>query len=1288
MGSASSSSIASEWESESEMPGDRTTWSEMARPLIVAEENPIAETDAPRRPSGPALDDQPPRKFRAPARAPAKDHAGKPLYADNSIRTAKYSWWNFVPLNLYSQFHKLANWYFLVLSVIVCFPAVSPFAKPYTTIAPFAFVLFLNMVKDGYVDYQRHQDDNKLNRNITSVLRGGEFTPLKWRDIHVGEVVMVKEGESVPVDLLILATDMRNTGDAEVPSEAIGGLCYVDTAELDGETNLKLFQGLAETAKYRNPLECSALRSVVTCDSPNGFLHQFHGSLQLEDGTPMPVNEKQLLLRGAKLRNTTAVWGLAVYTGHESKIIQNNQSVNSIKHSRIEGTMNAQLMSVFIVMGAACLLNATGCAIWTAEERSTNWYLYLGGKYEGDLSANWYGTTENVPVWFLAFFTSIALFSLMIPLSLYVTVEFIKLMLGQFVSWDVQMYSKRLDKYAKCRNENIIEDVGQINYLLSDKTGTLTMNQMALLKCSIGGVEYGNDTEQISGTTWVKPAQIPFYDRQVSNFKWLELPTEQSANVANFLTALSLCNSEVLPNKHSDGTIQYSAASPDDNALVKASHTLGVSLVSRSCRRDGIDQVELEVATPSGEPSTMTVNILKTIDFTNERKRMSVLVELPTGEIRLYSKGADNVMREMLADPNGDMVVTTQAQCDAFASLGLRVLLVAERANLSRKFVDSWLARYSAASTSGTRQQKEQLCHQLNEEMECKMELVGATAIEDKLQPGVDLTLTRLAKAGIKTWVLTGDKTETAVKISFACKLLTEEMITITMTSSDPQTKQPLGAEALMERLEWSFSRAPEHSKVALVVEGRAAEKLGIGLSEESWYGWAPEQQEHLKSMRCRFIELCGDCSAVVFCRVTPKQKGDLTLLVKGLGKVVAAIGDGANDVGMIQAANVGIGIIGVEGSQAVNNADFALAEFQHLAPLVLIHGRLAYKRLANSICYFFYKNFTAIFPVVCYVFYTGFSGAQLYDDTSIQAYNLIFTSLPILAFALLEQDVGRELALENPRVYFAGPEERYLNRHTFLVWMGEAALAACVVFVVLWAEAFLCLSPRGHEAGKAMLGILCYTSVLFIVTVRLAIQTVSWTWIHFVTYFLSVALWFVFLILEGISPDGILSSGALYWDIFYMLRWPGFYFTVFLSTAVATMPAFVIKVYNTAYQPSETELVRRELQKMDALEGAKCMGGDGRRVSRASDVFSNLTRSDAPTGGDQRDEPSAWKVIKGDETLTPNHKLRSVLHAQAFITRASASPRNSLRLKASGSSGSLVSGTSEGSVCEEMVAI
>jgi len=304
----------------------------------------------------------------------------------------------------------------------------------------------------------------------------------------------------------------------------------------------------------------------------------------------------------------------------------------------------------------------------------------------------------------------------------------------------------------------------------------------------------------------------------------------------------------------------------------------------------------------------------------------------------------------------------------------------------------------------------------------------------------------------------------------------------------------------------------------------------------------------------------------------------------------------------------------------------------------------------------------SAIFPVVCYIFYTGFSGTQLYNDTSISAWNLVFTSLPVLAFALLEQDVGRELSLQHPMVYREGPQGKFLNTGKFLTWMAEAAMGAIVILVVLYVEAYLCLSPRGHEVSKTMLDIMCFTCVLSIVTCRLGLETRSWTLVHLVCYTVSPMLWFVFLAAEGLSPSGILTDGTMYWDIFYMLRWPGFYFTIALATMFALLPSLVVKVYITTYHPTPAEKVMRDMRELQLKEQAERharITSPERTASRlTSEVFSDLAdRTAEPDTDSEEKTPSAWNIIRGDQTLgttSPLGTLRAAANASRFLARVS----------------------------------
>ena len=393
--------------------------------------------------------------------------------------------------------------------------------------------------------------------------------------------------------------------------------------------------------------------------------------------------------------------------------------------------------------------------------------------------------------------------------------------------------------------------------------------------------------------------------------------------------------------------------------------------------------------------------------------------------------------------------------------------------------------------------------------------------------------------------------------------------------------------------------------------------------------------------------------TAVVCCRVSPAQKADITKLMKTFGGAITlAIGDGANDVGMISEAHIGVGIYGLEGGQAVNNSDFAIGQFRFLSRLLLVHGRWTYKRIAQVICYFFYKNMVCSATMVLYTSSSGFSGNALYDDMALAAYNVAFTSLPVIILGLFEQDTDAKTSLQHPPLYTAGPGDVWLNGQRFSWWLFEGFYAAFIIYAISWRASqdvqkpdFLAnfsgsgILENGLVLEQAGEGVLMYTVVVFVVTMRVALETQYWTWLHHVSYWGSIGLWFLFCLIEGAAPDGIVSDGTIYLIFYWMATMPFFWLTVLVATVLALIPAFVRKAYIMNYKPRVSDKIRSEILEKQRTERRQ---SDRRKKKRAAEGLPSAAsnpevRAQWPQLGfaDTGDEPNAVEVLKGRTMLT-----------------------------------------------------
>jgi phospholipid-transporting ATPase len=1023
----------------------------------------------------------------------------------------------------------------LIIAILQLLPlGLSPIS-PITSILPLGFVLGVTAIKEGIEDVRRHRLDTQTNKEKAVAVRDGVETDISWAGVKVGDILRVDKDQNFPCDLILLAsTD---------PS----GCCYVETKNLDGETDYKQRQALAETrvdpAKL-TPGFLSGLKGTVDCEGPNNSLYTFNGYITLEGKEKISLGVRQILLRGSQLRNTKTIYGLVVYTGHDTKLMQNATEPPS-KRSNLEVVMNRLIFTVFAFLGCVCLF----CGIMGGfgQELSLKERPYLHLK-EG---AN--PKRQEPPVsGTMGFFTFIILFNTMIPISLYVSMELVKVAQAILMTTDNTMHNKKADdstSHCDPHTTNLNEELGQVQYIFSDKTGTLTCNMMEFLKCSVNGVVYGSGITEIAraaakrsgrvlppdppGTRKdLKPGELNFSDAKL----WKDLyatPPNKPSDLRLFLQMLSVCHT-VIPEVKKDGKLIYQASSPDEFALVHAARHIGFALKSRDI--DSVTVLENEGRKEAKEVSR-TWKILNTLEFNSTRKRMSSIVRAPDGRILLLCKGADSVIYERLkrTPQNKKLLEVTQAHLNMFAEDGLRTLCFGY-AELSEKQYAEWSKVFHAASTLLVG--REEAVDAAAEQIERDLTLVGASAIEDKLQEGVPRTIEVLARAGIKIWVLTGDKQETAINIGFACSLLHTAMHIVIVNDKDK--------EGVLRKLVAGIAEAKAKSEqnidIGFVIDGSA---LAYALEGEC---------------EAKMLELALFCKSVICCRVSPIQKALVVRLVKdNLDKITLAVGDGANDVSMIQAAHLGIGIEGEEGTQAVRSSDYSVGQFRFLAPLLLVHGRWSYQRISILILYSFYKNMAFSLTQFWFATQSLFTGQTLFESFFIALYNVFFTSLPIMMIAVFDQDVSARAVLGFPLLYKPGQEKKSFNIGLFWLWLGTGVWHSVVFFFVTY---FIFrgegpLNSAGHSGGLWMLGTFTYTGIVITVNLKIALHTSYWTFYnHFFTWG-SIALWFVFV---SIYANFVKLLPDAYSIAFHLYGSPPYWIGIVLIPVICLLPDYTAK--------------------------------------------------------------------------------------------------------------------------------
>ncbi|EIN05442.1 phospholipid-translocating P-type ATPase [Punctularia strigosozonata HHB-11173 SS5] len=1059
-----------------------------------------------------------------------------------------------------------------------------------------------------------------------------------WKKLEVGDIVLLRDDEQVPADIIVLATS-----DAD-------GMCYLETKNLDGETNLKPRRALKATAAIRSEEDIERASFVLDSEPPHANLYLYNGQLRYRDPASPSGEEKreavtinELLLRGCTVRNTAWIIGLVAFTGADTKIMLNGGETPS-KRSKIEKETNFNVVMNFIVLIGMCAFAAVGSGI-------------MDGK--GNTSAHFFeqhadATDSHVVNALVTFVASLIAFQNIVPISLYISIEIVKTIQAYLISQDVDMYYEPFDTACVPKTWNICDDLGQIEYVFSDKTGTLTQNVMEFQKCSIRGIVYGeNITEAQRGAekrkgeasgdpeehkekmVRMKKGMVDKMNRAFKN-RYMQLDKltlvapnlaedltdrtrEQRSHCIAFFRALAVCHS-VLANKPEPQTkpflVNYKAESPDEAALVAAARDVGFPFLQRT--KDAID---IEVM---GQHERYVP--LKVLEFNSTRKRMSVVVRNPEGKIVLYCKGADSVIYERLAaDHDPELKERTSKDMEAFANGGLRTLCIAYRYMSEAEYFD-WSRKYDEASAAIKDRDEE--IDKANDLVEKDLLILGATALEDKLQEGVPEAIETLHSAGIKLWILTGDKVQTAIEIGFSCNLLKSTMDIMILSAESLH-----GARTQIEA---------GLNKIASVLGPPSLDPRHRGFMPNAKASFAVvidgDTLRHAfdTSVKPLFLNLATQCETVVCCRVSPAQKALTVKMVKeGREAMTLSIGDGANDVAMIQEANIGCGLFGLEGSQAAMSADYAFGQFRFLTKLLIVHGRWSYQRIADMHSNFFYKNVIWTFAMFWYLPWNSFDSTYLYQYTFILLCNLVFTSLPVIAMGAFDQDINAKAALAFPQLYVRGIRGLEYTRTKFWLYMLDGLYQSAVVYFIgyfTWV-----LGPAVSWNGKAMdslsdFGTTVSVAAIFAANFYVGLNTHYWTIITWVVVFGSSLIMVAWIAIYSFfdTPDfndevAILYGGITFWA------------TIVISVVLALTPRYLVKFVSSAYMPLDRDIVREMWVKGDLKDrlGIKHHRDRTRADPEAVPMYKNVHfRAESEMGGDDGYEPVE---MRSPPTMSPS---------------------------------------------------
>ncbi|XP_043203202.1 probable phospholipid-transporting ATPase IIB isoform X3 [Amphibalanus amphitrite] len=1016
-------------------------------------------------------------------------------FPPNTIKNQKYNIITFIPKVLYEQFKMFLNLFFLIMALSQFFPALQV-GYIYTYWGPLGFVIAVTMIREAVDDYRRYRRDKEMNSTKYSKLTHQGHTKVASSRIRVGDLLLIEKNQRVPADMVLLRTTERS------------GACFIRTDQLDGETDWKLRLAVGSTQKLARSTDLFSIDAEVYAEKPQKDIHNFIGTFTRHDASNDndSLSVENTLWANTVLASGTAL-GLVVYTGRETRSVMNNSAPRS-KTGLLDLEINnlTKILFVVVLVLSVVMMCLKG---WQGP-----WYRYL--------------------------FRFVLLFSYIIPLSLRVNLDMGKI----FYSWTIQRDSEM--PQAVVRSTTIPEELGRIVYLLTDKTGTLTQNEMVLKRVHMGSVSYGVDTfdevqslveqhfapptaaeppppgSRPSGTGRIRRTMTarvaeavralalchnvtPTYE-DPAQFSSSQFSSYDSTSVSSATASVGGGSTDLESGQLSEGSaarrpVVYQASSPDEVALVTWTEMVGLTLVHR-------DLSSMRLRTPAGQ--LLDYEILLVFPFTSETKRMGIIVrETASGEIRLYMKGADTVMSSIVL--YNDWL---EEECDNLAREGLRTLVVASK-RLSQEQYTEFEQRYNAAKLSVT--DRAAKVSAVVESLEREMELLCLTGVEDRLQDHVRPTLELLRNAGIKTWMLTGDKLETASCIAQSSRLVSrsQNLHIFPAISTRAEAHQELNA----------FRRKND---CALVIKGDALEIC-------------------LRYYELEFMELACACPAVVVCRCSPTQKASVVQLIqRHTGKRTAAIGDGGNDVSMIQAADCGIGIVGKEGKQASLAADFSIIQFCHLARLLLVHGRYSYHRSASLSQFVIHRGLiiSTMQAVFSSVFY--FASIALYQGILMIGYATLYTNMPVFSL-VLDRDVPAKIALTYPELYKELTKGRSLSYKTFFLWV---AISIYQGGILMYGAIWLFEDEFIHIVSISFSALIVTELLMVALTIR--------TW-HYLMAAAEIASFTIYII-----------SMAILKDVFdrEFIQSLDFLWKVLAITLVSCLPLYVLKFLTRRFSP------------------------------------------------------------------------------------------------------------------------
>ena len=1162
------------------------------------------------------------------------------IYPRNNLNFSRYNWFTFIPKNLFEQFQRSSNIWFLIISVFqIVYPELNP-TTSYTTIFPLIFLILISLLQDFYNEITLHKKISLINDAEYQYWCGDDFVGKMCKEIMVGDIIKVNSGQIIPADMILIA----------VQSELVS--VTTDMKGISGSTKIKQTSVIEKHHKLLEIEEdCISINArftgILKISEPTPDYSSFFGKLVI-GGHPGSIKLKidNILFKGSYTQENVDIIGIAAYCGPESKI-QLNLLKSRRKITRIEQKLNKLVFYILFILCILLIISIIG--------------YYLS---EGYIFSSYSGTT-NYPTQPIIIF--ILLYNNIIPISLFMILDICRAFQGYLISRKIPGISFLIGK----ANENL----GQVEYILADKAAITSESQpsvnVLIIKDelfyrnttveSIGNSTLYDYSEKENSPRIIISKQEMVEDKQ--SFKALTAllsRDSESRNAIKFLTAITLCNTL----KHSEDKM---IGSLDEIALLEASKSLGFNLTSTGSNklvleyRETIKRFEVIISRP----------------FNSKSKRSRILVyNLDERYGMLYVKGEYCHMKKLLKlDEEADNKIT--ANVEAMNNKGYRTMIIAEKKikfkNIS-KIKDKALKASQCLIYPDFKQES------IIRHLEKKLTYLGITCIIEEIQEKNIRAISDIKKSGIKLWMVSGDSynnTLLTAKVSelfnidapiLHLKEITDEYTLIkTMKkfiskhiffdyrSSRISESPDIFQEVNITEIELDESNILPKSSILDPLSSNTLLKKITNIEMELIgfdskfdikklnYFIAIDRITfqvaiNIESCRKLLILLLICAKSACFSLMMPIDKGNLAIMLKknvAFKPLVLGIGSGEGDLLLLQSSDIGIYLENSQNSLICSNlCDIKMLNFFDIKDLILKQGHRIYFKISKAILLFLYKNFFLAFVLCGYIFHSKYSGTSLFNGSLLVGYNLVFTTLPIIFIALFDKDTPSSELERCPKIYTSGIRDLYFNVKIVLFYTFTAFFHAAIMMIIV----FLCKPEIFFNNGKSedleYLGTIIYVELILTVLLYIYLDTYTYSIAYHFSHILCGAFLFLFITFESnvdVPDNSLVGVNS---KIIYS---PYGFLTIFLIPIFCILPTYIFSKYFQLFSD-------------DPLNGIKKLPDATTffsKIQNYSSSFISLYRHSSIWNNPSNEEKFSMKAI----TLQFKYKYIEKEFKEVFIT-------------------------------------